>query len=404
MRIAYLTSRFPFPPVGGDRMRVYYTLRHLLRSHEVTLYTIASRVNLNGGSSHPALQGLELKSFNISKHAYALNGARAFFSDLPLQVKLYECPELARALDDDVRRGAIDLVFVHLVRMAEYARRYNHLPRVLDMADSIYLHYARMPRVWGSPLWAGARMDRERVRRYEGEVTRWFDSILIHTDEDLEWVRRESGATNLVRSPMGVDTEEFLFHERPYDARRIVYCGKLDYLPNTDAVVYFVEQILPLVRRQVPDAQFSVVGFNPPASLRALARRSGVELRANVPDVRPEVSSAATSVAPLRFGAGIQNKILQSLAMGVPVVATPLAARPFGEAGSSPVLAAETPQEFASHVVRLLQDSGYRNQLAREGRDLVEAEFRWDRVMTPVDQVLDALISRRMTVGAKPVA
>ena len=395
MRIAYLTARYPFPPIGGDRMRAYYTLRHLLRSHEVTLYALASSPNLNWQSHHPALPGLDQKIFQMGKATYACNGATAFFSDLPLQVKLYHCPDLFQALDSDVRSGAIDLLFVHLIRMAEYARPYSHLPRILDMADSIYQHYARMRKIWWNPRWLGARMDRARVRRYEAAVPSLFDNVLIHTEEDLGWVQKQSGATNLVQSLMGVDTDEFAFQEGPYDSNRIVYCGKLDYLPNADAARYFANRIFPLIRRQIPEAQFSVVGLNPPRAVRALAKIPGVDVRANVPDIRREISSAAVSVAPVRFGAGIQNKILQSLAMGIPVVATLFAAKPFGEPENSPLLAADTPQEFAARVTRILKDPQYRGQLAHAGRKLIETRFQWGQVLKPLDMVLDGIAGRQ---------
>lgn len=396
MRIAYLTARYPFPPIGGDRMRAYYTLRHLLRSHEVTLYTLASAPKAQWQSHHPDLPGLKQKPFQMAKSAFAWNSATGFFSKLPLQVTLYQCPALSRALDSDIRGGAYDLLFVHLIRMAEYARPYSSLPRILDMADSIYQHYARMRKIWWSPWWVGARMDRERVRRYEAEVPAWFDNVMIHTEEDLEWVREQSGARNLTQSLMGVDTEEFGFQEGHYHPHRIVYCGKLDYLPNSDAALYFANQIFPLVRRRLPDAQFSVVGFNPPRPVRDLARIPGIDVRANVPDVRREMSGAAVSVAPIRFGAGIQNKILQSLSMGIPVVATRFAARPFGEPANSPLLAAEGPRDFADQVVRILSDSRYRAQLAHAGRQLIEARFKWDQVLAPLDRILEGHVEKRV--------
>lgn len=368
-------------------MRVYYTLRHLLRSHQVTLYAMDSRVNLNG-SRHSGLAGLQQKIFSMGKAAYAWNGLRGLFSNLPLQVKLYECPRFAQTLDADIRSGAFDVLMVHLVRMAEYVRPYHHLPRILDMADSIYLHYARMQKVWWSPIWLGARMDRDRIRRYEAEATHWFDRVLVHTEEDLEWVREQSGARNLVQSAMGVDTDEFAFQAKVHNPRCIVYCGKLDYLPNTDAALYFANEIFPLVRQQIPEAQFRIVGLNPPRALRALAQTPGIEIHANVPDIRPEVSSAAVSVAPIRFGAGIQNKILQALSMGVPVVATPLAAKPFGDPTCSPVLAAANPREFSNHVIKIIQDTGYRGRLAHAGRAMIKTNFGWEKVLAPLDDFL----------------
>jgi len=388
MRIAYLTARYPFPPIGGDRMRVYYTLRHLLREHEVTLYTFSSRVQESPGRT-PDFKNLQEKVFPMKKASYAWNAVRGFFSDLPLQVELYNCRSLRQTLDADIRRGAFDLLFVHLIRMAEYARPYRQIPRILDMADSIFLHYARMDKVRWNRRSLGAWLDRERVSRYEAEAPKWFDNVLLHTQEDIEWVRKQSGATNLTLSPMGVDLDEFAFRDTTYVPYRIIYCGKLDYLPNTDAAVYFAKCIFPHVRRQVPDAQFIMAGFNPPRCLRALAQTAGIEVQANLPDVRPAVSSAAVSVAPIRFGAGIQNKILQSLALGVPVVASPLAAGPFAQNGTSPVLVAATPEEFAGLVVRVLQDPGYRMHLARKGRELIETTYGWDRVFGSLDRIVE---------------
>lgn len=404
MRIAYLTARYPFPPIGGDRMRAYYTLRFLLQSHEVTLYTIAPGAPLNGQNHHPDCPGLHQKIFPVGKGAFVWNGVAALLSPLPLQTRLYDCPALVQALDEDIQKGNVDLLFVHLIRMAEYVRSYSHLPRILDMADSISLHYKRMRKVFWDPLWVGTRIDRSRVFRYEAEVPKWFDTVLLHTQEDIDWVQRQSGTKNLVQSRMGVDTEEFAFQEGPFNPRRIVYCSKLDYLPNIDAAVYFATEVFPLVRRRIQDAEFSIVGFNPPKSVRTLARMPGVDVRANVPDVRPEVTSAAVSVAPIRFGAGIQNKILQALAMGVPVVATPLVARPFGLGAGSPVLSAETPEKFADHVVKILQHPEYRRHLALVGRELIETHFKWDQVFAPVDQFLNGITGMQNEAGAKVCA
>lgn len=396
MRIAYLTARYPFPPIGGDRMRVYYTLRHLLRNHDVTLYTFSSKMAKVQGRGAD-FQNLQEKIFPMRKASYTWNAVRGFFSHSPLQVELYKSQSLRQTLDTDIRRGAFDLLFVHLIRMAEYARPYSHIPRILDMADSISLHYARMDRIRWNPRSVGAWLDRDRVGRYESNVPKWFDNVLLHTEEDIEWVRKQSGAANLTLSPMGVDLDEFAFRETMYIPSRIIYCGKLDYLPNTDAAVYFAKRIFPYVRRLVPNAQFIVAGFNPPRCLRTLAETPGIEVQANLPDVRPVISSAAVSVAPIRFGAGIQNKILQSLALGVPVVASPLAAGPFSQNGTSPVLVAASPEKFAGLVVRVLQDHEYRMHLARKGRELIETTYGWDRVFGSLDRIIEG----HMKVAAK---
>jgi glycosyltransferase involved in cell wall biosynthesis len=206
--------------------------------------------------------------------------------------------------------------------------------------------------------------------------------------------------------PQGVELEKFPLTQPPAHTNRIIFFGKLDTLPNADAAVYFAREIFPLVKRLVPDASFVVLGWNPPRNVRALGHLPGVIVHANVPDVRPEVAKSAVSVAPMRFGAGIQTKILESLALGVPVVASPSAAQAVGDGGAAGILVGRDPSEFAHQVTRLLTESAYRERLSRAGRSLVESRYTWERILAPLDRVLETVtkLSRRSSCvsGAAP--
>ena len=396
LRIAFLTARLPYPPMGGDRLRPYYFLKHLLRGHHVTLYAIRSPLQKQLDFDSPDLAGLQQRLFTISSLGYGWNALKGLISNLPLQVNLYEDPDLKRVLAEDVKSGKIDLIVVHLARMAEYARPFRTVPKILDMVDSLCLHYSRMPpKPRWNPRWAAARFDRERICRYEPTLPGDFDSVLLSSPVDLEAVRSRSKAKNLVLVPNGVDLEKHAFNEGPFDPNRIVFFGKLDYLPNSDAAIYFTTEILPLVKKRIPKASFVIAGWNPTDGVRALGRRDGVTVEANIRDVRAVVACSAVSVAPLRFGAGTQYKILESLAMGVPVVATVNAARGFmGTDAKLPILVASRPSEFAERVVQVMTDTTYRDQFRREGRSMVEAHYGWDQVLSPLDALL-AAIERR---------
>jgi glycosyltransferase involved in cell wall biosynthesis len=396
MRIAYLTARYPFPPIGGDRVRVYHTLRHLLRSHKVTLYTLTSAPKVHWQSLQPDLPGLEQKTFQLAKSALAWNGATALFSDLPLQVRLYQCPDLVQTLDSDIRRGAFDLLFVHLIRMAEHARPFNAIPRILDMTDSIHLHYTRMPRFSFSFRGLAALIERDRLRRYETAVCSWSDHVLLASPLDIGWLRRRHSGPNLTLIPTGIELGAFPFHEGNFDPNRIIFVGKLDYLPNTDAAVYFARKILPKVRQAVPEAEFVVAGWNPPSAVWKLARETCVKVLPNVPDLRPEVTRSAVSVAPMRFGSGIQVKILESLALGTPAVATESVVGAFGQEGKRAILVGRSQDDFAEKVVSILKDNVCRERLRRLGRRLIEERFQWHQVLAPLDRILESLAEKRV--------
>ena len=352
------------------------------------MYSIATPVPYGRECDLPRLTGLEENLFPISQLGYARNALKGVFSNLPLQTRLFEAGQLSRTLAEDVERGRIDILIVHLVRMAEYARPFRGLPRILDMTDSLHLHYSRMPRLSLHPQGLAARVEQGRLGRYEREVAEWFDSVVLASPVDIAWLRERGAESNFLLIPTGIDAGGFPFYEGWFDPHRIIFVGKLDYLPNADAAVYFARKILPLVQREVPQAEFVVVGWNPPRAVRDLARDPQVKVLANVPDVRPEVARAAVSVAPMRFGAGIQVKILESLALGTPAVATESVAGAFGEEGKSAILVGRDPGEFARHVTSLLQDSARRERLRRAGRKLIETRFQWDQVLAPLDSLL----------------
>jgi glycosyltransferase involved in cell wall biosynthesis len=365
------------------------------------MYAIAPRFTEKAATPPAYLTGLAQELFQISRRGYARNALRGFFSSFPMQARLYESSELGQALERHVRRGDIDLIFVHLVRMAEYARSFRGIPRILDMTDSLHLHYSRMPRFGLHPQGLAARIELGRLARYEREVSSWFDQVILASPVDIAWLREEGSESDFLLIPTGIDTTAFPFHQGSFDPHRIIFVGKLDYLPNADAAVYFAEEVLPLIRREVPEAEFVVAGWNPPRAVRNLAREPHVRVLANVPDVRPEITRAAVSVAPMRFGAGIQVKILESLALGTPAVATESAAGAFGEEGREALRVGRDTSEFAGHVVSILRDHAYREQLGKAGRRLTEERYPWELVLAPLDNVLERLAGTKLALCGK---
>jgi len=223
---------------------------------------------------------------------------------------------------------------------------------------------------------------------------------LLATDVEEQQLRSFASWAHTAVIPNGIDSVYYAPQlEEPSEPAGVIFTGAMDYLPNIDAVQHFCADILPLVRREVPEIVFYIVGLNPSADVRRLGERSGVVVTGAVPDVRPYYARAAVCVAPLRIGRGIQNKVLQGMAMGLPVVASPLAARGVrGEPGLH-FEVAEFAADFASHVVRLLQRPETRRELGRAGRACVEAHYTWERNLAGLEVLLARAAGRPEPAG-----
>jgi glycosyltransferase involved in cell wall biosynthesis len=188
--------------------------------------------------------------------------------------------------------------------------------------------------------------------------------------------------------PNGVDLDYFAPNGRNVAEPTLIFTGAMDYLPNIDAVRYFCDEIYPRVRREVPQTRFLIVGLNPHPSVLQLATLSGVIVTGAVPDVRPFYAQASVCVAPLRMARGVQNKVLQAMAMGLPVVATPCAASGIRAQADRDLLIEEDPVVFAARVVDLLRKAGERAALGQRARAFVEAHHSWESPLSKLDELL----------------
>jgi len=400
MRIVFLTSRTPYPLITGDRVRAFNILKHLARNHEVTVYSIGSS---DSAADLMSRLPVRVRTVELGYLRCALNVCRAALRGTPFQAELYFSRELSLALREQLEAERIDLVYVHLIRMAEYARHLSEVSRFMDASDSFYLNYRNMPLIWRMPLsWAG-RLERERIARYEAAMPGWFDRVFAVSMADAAEIEANSGGKNVTVLPMGVDIESFQRHSPQIESGRIIFSGKLDYLPNYDAAIFFARSIFPRVKALLPHAKFVIAGMNPNASLRSLQKIAGVSVLANVPDLKTEIARSAVSVAPMRFGAGMQIKVLEALALGTPVVCTPSVALPItgGRSGAG-VAEATTPEDFVSHIVRILRDSGLRQSMADDARQWALGNLGWERALRPLDDALAEIDMLRRSGSLSP--
>jgi len=391
MRILFLCHRFPFPPNRGGKIRPFQMIRHLSPKHSVVVASLAH-------TEQELRDGVGLKDYCAGVIAEALPSSvrwRQAVGALPTQrpssVAYFYSARLHERIRDAWQREKFDLVWVHCAFVAQYAAS---LPvggaRVLDFGDidsAKWLDYARHQSL---PLSLGYALEARKLRRYEKQMALQFDRCTVTTHGEYEEYKTFNVPVPCTVIPNGVDSRYFQPHtERPPDSGVIVFLGRMDYYPNVDAIREFVARVFPSVRRNVRQAQLRIVGSNPTRAVRGLARVPGVTVTGHVADVRPYLAGAAVAIAPLRIARGTQNKILECMASGVPVVCTPQAARGIQAVPGRDFLVADGPGEFSHEVTRVLTDASLQGELASAGRRQVEEAHCWSNSMELLDQLLE---------------
>ncbi len=394
MRLLVAAPRFPWPLDKGDRLTVFSLLQHFGRRHAVALVCF-----LEPGQDPAWVRRLDgvverVEVVPLRRPVAYARTALGLASRRPLQVHYYRSGAMARRLRRVIEEFHPDLVYAHTIRMAEYLAGDRPVPGVLAMQISMALNGGRLARFASSPLWRAAyRLEAGRAGRYEPRVAARFDRCLLISEADVAALGLPR-PTNVLVNPHGVDFE--YFRRSPgavAETGRIVFTGNMAYAPNGDAVEWFVTEILPLVRRQVPGARLDVVGADPTRRVLDLAALPAVEVTGRVPDLRPYLERAVVGIDPLRIGAGLQNKVLEGMSMGLPMVITSIANEGIGAVPGEEVLVADDPPSFAAAVVRLLEDADLRRAIGGRARQTIEQRWSWAAHFADLEAAMLSLVA-----------
>jgi len=395
MKILYLCHRIPYPPDKGEKIRAYHHIEHLARAHRVHLACFAdTRADLDHAAALEkicASVDVVYRSSTMAK----LHALAALPTSRSLSVAAFDSSELRARVERRLREERPDILLAYSAAMAQYVERVNGAPRVLDFvdADSEKLReYARLRPFPQSALYA---LEADRLARYEARMAATFDASIFISEAEAEIVRRRAPGREYSIIRNGVNLDAFRPDPNPARSRDpvMVFTGVMGYYPNADAVVFFARDILPRVREQVPDARFDIVGRDPSAAVRSLARLPGVRVTGFVPDVRPYLADAALAVAPFRIARGVQNKVLEAMASGLPVVGTRLAFQGLTASATDGVRVADTADAMAGEVVTLLRDPALRAELGQRTRQYVERHHRWEEVGAILERKLLDLVA-----------
>lgn len=379
LRILYLCHRLPYPPDKGEKIRAFHEIRALAQRHRVSLLALCD-------SEVPDLAPLEaicerVEVFPLNRTSGYLRAALGAVRPRPLTLSFFESPELAERVRELARRERFDVTVVYCSAMARYAAPAPDVPAVLDMVDVDSAKWAQYSRFAPLPLRPVYALEARRLRRYEASLSGRFQRIVFATGNETRLYRAHAPGARAVTVLNGVDVDFF----QPLDLPKcphpmLVFTGQMDYFANVDGVVHFARHIFPRLREQVPKVELVIVGRSPVPSVRDLGELPGVQVTGAVGDVRPFLARAWAFVAPLRIAQGVQNKVLEAMASGLPVVASERVLAGIADGGfrsGRDLLAAASDEEYVRALSALLGDEQERDRLAECARQRLLATYRW---------------------------
>lgn len=393
-KLLYLVHRMPYPPNKGDKVRSFHLLKHLLASHEVYLGTFID--DPEDEQYLPVLQGLcaEVHAIRLHPGTTRLTSLRGLLTGEALTIPYYRNAGLTRWVRALSAREKLDAVVVFSSSMAQYAAEVPGLPLLVDFVDVDSAKWADYAKSHAWPLSWLYRREGSRLLSFEAEVAARAACSFFVTEKETSLFRRLAPDCRGRVEPLcnGVDAEFFApVPERasPFAANELplVFTGAMDYWPNADAVTWFVAEALPALRKGWPQLSFYIVGRSPTPAVQALAG-PGVVVTGTVPDVRPYLQHAAAVVAPLRLARGIQNKVLEAMAMARPVVAAHSCVEAIAAEEGVELLSADAAEDYVSQLDALLGDPQHAQAIGTAGRERVLQSYSWSAHLSGIDRYL----------------
>lgn len=389
MKILFITLRFPYPPAKGDQAVVYNRLKYLSKKHDITLLSLYQ--------NDKELQGIEkVRPFCANICMVKLPRWKSFFNVLwyglfsayPLQVLYYRSPTFFKRIQSILKAENFDLVHAYLLRSAPYLQNIN-APKVLELIDSMQLNFARRLELSEGLERRVIYEELKRVTAYEKSIGKTVEHMIVVADADKELL----DCNNASAIPLGVATDFFCPNHNMSKPYTIVFSGNMDYSPNDQAVRWFVENCFSRVEKLVPHVHFIVAGRNPSEMVKKYGERTNITVTGFVESMPRLLNQAQIAIAPMQSGSGMQFKILEAMACGLPVVTTTLGLGDIKASLDKEILVADHPNDFVQVVARLLNCPELSGNIGDNARDYIMNNHSWVYMTETVDRIYDMIVN-----------
>ncbi len=382
MKLLFLTSRFPYPLEKGDKLRAYYFIKHLSAKHDIYLFAVNE--TMPDEKSLDALRPFckAIENVKISKAESIINLAKGLFqTGLPFQTAYFTSEKGKKQLKEFIQQHQPDALFCHLIRMSEYIQDIKIENSLLDYMDAFSIGMKRYAENGSLLMRLPAQIEYKRLLAYENKLFNQFKNKIIISKQDQSYIPHLNN-TAIQIIPNGVDAGFYQSKssEKKYD---LLFIGNLSYAPNIYAINYAVEYIMPIV----PELNLAVVGATPTPEILKLKSKQ-INIVGWVDDSRDAFNEAKIMIAPMFISIGLQNKIIQAMAMELPCVISSMANNALGATPESEVLIADTPEEFKIQITRLLNDEKLYQTIKTNARNFILKNFNWTENTEKINQLL----------------
>lgn len=395
MKILVALPRFPYPLEKGDKLRAYNQIKELSKNNEIYLFCVSHTKVLPEHVEQLRPYCQDICCVNSPKLANYKNIVRNYLHTKSLQIGYWDSRKARKAVKEFVRKVRPDVIYSQMVRTMPWISRLPY-PKVMDYQDALSMNTERrMDQTRG--LWHYIlHFEFKMLRSTEYNAFKIFDALTIISEPDSDAIPRpKNGEIHII--PNGVDFDFFDRTKIPSPAGAapkwdIVFCGNMGYEPNVHAAQYLVKEVMPLVWKEVPGATVLLAGANPKHGVSNLASDK-VSVSGYVADIRECYAASSIFVAPMLTGSGLQNKLLEAMAMQLPCVTTSIANDSLGARDGSEVLIGDNAEAFAAHIVSLLRDADKRASLAQSGRQYALDHFSWETSCQQLEAVLKSVVN-----------
>lgn len=387
MKIFVLLSRFPYPLEKGDKLRAYHQIKQLSKNHQIVLCALSVKKVTNEDFT-------ELKKFCEEIHILRLSKLQIFFSlfvgliftRYPLQVAYFYNKSIHKKIKKIIDRIQPDHIYCQLIRVSEYVKQVNGIPKTLDYMDALSSGMKR--RLQTTKFYMRPFLDIEalRLKRYEHFIFKHFDNRTIISEQDRKLIVNAKNEEIEV-IPNGVNFNYFYPKTEVKKDCDILFTGNMSYPPNVVGVLYIVNKILPIIHLKMPNCRLIVAGANPHPSIKTLASEK-VMITGWVDDIREYYWKSRVMLAPMQIGSGLQNKLLEALAMRVACVTSELANNALDAKENQEILIGHSAEDYAEKVIQLLQDQSFADKIAENGYHFVKKNYDWAKNCQKLEQVL----------------